>query len=199
VVNESSVRVIQPGEFLNGERLFLRLVTLEDCTEMYVAWLNDSEVNRYLETGWVKQTLDSVRRYIEAMLDSTENYLFAIVLKHNHMHIGNLKIGPVHVIHSYADVGYFIGRKELWRQGYATEAISVALEFAFNRLKLHRLQAGVCGQHSGGIGVLQKLGFVREGTLRKKLKLRTGNGWDDHLLFGILREEWQKRVACITK
>ena len=45
-----NARVIQLGEWFHGARASLRLITVDDCTERYVAWLNDPEVSRYLET-----------------------------------------------------------------------------------------------------------------------------------------------------
>ena len=191
-------RVILPGEQLHGKRLFLRLVTIDDCTDAYVDWLNDPEVNHYLETGWSVQTLKSIRTFVDSMLSTSDNYLFAIVLKDNLAHIGNVKIGPINRIHLYADLGYFIGTKEQWRKGFASEAIGVAVDFAFVRLGLHRVQAGVNSENSASRKVLLKVGFSHEGALRKKLKSRTGKGWDDNLLLGMLKEEWMKRPQGAT-
>ena len=76
-----SARAIGPGEIFSGELVALRLVTLADCSEWYVSWLNDARVNRYLETRWSPQTLPSVRAYVSAMMASPDNYLFAVLTR----------------------------------------------------------------------------------------------------------------------
>ncbi len=85
-----------------------------------------------------------------------------------------------------ASLGYWIGRPHA-RQGYMTEAISAALDFAFARLGLHRVEAA-CLPHNGpSRGLLAKSGFQEEGFARDYLKI---NGrWQDHVLFSILRDD----------
>lgn len=85
-----------------------------------------------------------------------------------------------------ASLGYWIGRPHA-RQGYMTEAISAALDFAFARLGLHRVEAA-CLPHNGpSRGLLAKAGFREEGFARDYLKI---NGrWQDHVLFAILRDD----------
>jgi len=85
-----------------------------------------------------------------------------------------------------ASLGYWIGRPHS-RQGYMTEAISAALDFAFARLGLHRVEAA-CLPHNGpSRALLAKSGFREEGFARDYLKI---NGrWQDHVLFAILRDD----------
>ena len=89
-----------------------------------------------------------------------------------------------------ASLGYWIGRPHA-HQGYMTEAISGALDFAFARLGLHRVEAA-CLPHNGpSRGLLAKSGFREEGFARDYLKI---NGrWQDHVLFSILRDDPRSR------
>lgn len=182
-------RVIAPGEWLKGQRVSLRLITLDDCTPRYVDWLADPLVNRYLETRWLPQDLDSVRAFVGSMLDSPWSYLFAIVENDNRCHVGNIKVGPVNPHHLHADVSYFIGERSCWGRGYATEAIGLAARFAFERLRLHRLQAGLYRANEGSRRALEKVGFKMEGAFREQL-VDASQGRQDHLWFGLLRSEW---------
>jgi [ribosomal protein S5]-alanine N-acetyltransferase len=186
------MRVISPGEILKGNGISLRLCELSDCSENYVSWLADPEVNRYLETRWSAQTIDSIRVFVGSMIESPHSYLFAILLDGDSpsgKHVGNIKVGPVIPHHDFADVSYFIGDRNAWGRGLATEAVRVATRFGFERLKLHRLQAGLYETNVGSFRVLEKAGYVYEGRLRKQLRGR--DDWEDHVWFGALADSWR--------
>lgn len=178
---QCSKKRIRPGQILNGKKIFLRLVTLEDCKQEYLNWLNDPEVNRYLETRWHKQTLSSVQEFVLSMLEDPDNYLFAINHSVRNHHIGNIKLGPINHNHSYADISYFIGEKNEWGKGYASEAIHLVSEFGFNRLNLHRLQAGLYRGNIASASALVKAGFQQDGCFKKQL--RGSEGWEDHIWY----------------
>jgi ribosomal-protein-alanine N-acetyltransferase len=82
-------------------------------------------------------------------------------------------------------IGYSLD-KQYNGNGYSTEAVSLAVEFAFNELKLHRVEAGVMLNNIGSMRVLEKAGFHREGIERKGVKI---NGqWEDHQIFAIISD-----------
>ena len=182
------MRLVQPHETFDGTHVVLRLLTVADCSDRYVGWLNDPEVARYLETRWSTQDLASVRAFVGAMVDSPDSYLFAILSKGDGRHVGNIKIGPIRRHHDYADVSFFIGERAVWGRGLASDAIRVATNVAFARLGLHRLQAGLYENNVGSARALEKAGYRFEARLRKQL--RSDAGWEDHLWYGVLREEW---------
>ena len=87
-----------------------------------------------------------------------------------------------------AFLGYKIDGAEA-SKGYMTEALKVAIEYVFNNLKLHRIEANVMPHNIPSIKLLQKLKFEREGYSRKYLKI---NGkWEDHLRFALLNERME--------
>jgi len=184
-------RLISPDERFEGPLVQLRLVTMADCTERYVDWLRDPEVNRYLETRWSPQSLETVQAFVADLLQSEASYLLAITERRadgDARHVGNIKIGPVDPNHACADVSYFVGERAAWGRGLATDAVRVATHVAFERLSLHRLQAGAYARNVATTRVLEKCGYKLEGRLRARLRL--DNAWDDHLLFGLHRDEW---------
>lgn len=77
-----------------------------------------------------------------------------------------------------------------WRKGIATEALKKILEFGFNALNLHRIEAGCAVENTGSIRLLEKVGMKKEGRKRKVLPLK--NGWSDNFEFAILEEDWNK-------
>lgn len=83
--------------------------------------------------------------------------------------------------------GYWVGRS-FARRGYMTEAVYGACCFAFDRLRLHRIEAATLPHNAASQGVLRKCGFREEGMACRYLKI---NGkWQDHRLFALLRDEF---------
>ncbi|RCK74132.1 MAG: acetyltransferase, GNAT family [Anaerolineae bacterium] len=86
-----------------------------------------------------------------------------------------------------AELGYWIG-KPYWNQGFATEAASAVLAFAFLVVGLNRVQARYMTKNPASGRVLEKLGMAYEGTLHQSI-LRFGK-FEDVDLYSILREEY---------
>ncbi len=182
-----TTRLINPADEFRGQSTLLRLLTLDDVTDRYVAWLNDPQVNRYLETRFRAQTSETVREFVAGMVASSDSYLFGIIALDDRAHVGNLKIGPINRHHEFADVSYFIGDRSRWGKGLATDAIRLSVEVAFSRLKLHRVQAGVYEHNVGSCRALERAGFALEGRFSRQLRNVDGN-WEDHVWYGRVRD-----------
>jgi RimJ/RimL family protein N-acetyltransferase len=180
-------KVIADGDRLVGDAVYLRLIEPSDCSERYLGWLLDPQVNRFLETRWTEQTPSTIEEFVGAMRASPDDYLFAIVHRESDRHIGNIKVGAINRVHKHCEVGYFIGDREMWGKGIATEAIRLATEFSFERLGMHRVQAVVDVDNPASAKALERVGYSKEGTLREKLFF--DGRWNDQLLYGILRTD----------
>lgn len=174
---------------LRSPRLALRKLTAADATPAYAAWLNDPEVNRYLETRYNVQTIESCREFIAQMNASDAQHLFGMFLAETGQHIGNIKVGFVDRRNRSAQVSLFIGEKSVWGKGYATEAIQAVSSHAFFDLDLQRLEAGVYQGNFGSLQAFLKVGYTVEGFFRRKYVL------DGHLVgcfwLGVLKDEWR--------
>ena len=84
-----------------------------------------------------------------------------------------------------ATLGYWIGAPYA-RQGLMTAAVTLAVSFAFDHLRLHRLEAACLPSNLASIALLRRCGFAQEGLARRYLKI--GGRWQDHLLFARLDE-----------
>jgi ribosomal-protein-alanine N-acetyltransferase len=94
--------------------------------------------------------------------------------------------------HRSASLGYCFA-EAAWGHGYATEAAAALLEWAYGALDLNRVQAETDTRNLASARVLEKLGFVREGTLREDCVV---NGdVSDSWVYGLLRREWQPTSA----
>jgi [ribosomal protein S5]-alanine N-acetyltransferase len=88
-----------------------------------------------------------------------------------------------------ASMGYCLD-DAAWGQGIATEAAGALLQWAFNTLDLNRVQAETDTRNTASSRVLEKLGFVREGTLREDCIVE--GDVSDTWVYGLLRREWKR-------
>jgi len=179
---------VNTDKIIVGQRIRIRAISLRDCTQNYVDWLNDNEVNQYLETRWVKQDLQSVKEFVISQMNSEYSFLFAIELNDTGRHIGNIKIGPINKRYSHADISYFIGDKSMWNTGIATEAISLVIRFGFETLQLHRIEAGAYAAAVGSWKALEHNGFMRESVFREQVI--SGGKYMDVYRYGLLETEY---------
>lgn len=152
---------------LRDQRLLLRPLTLDDVTPAYVDWLNDPDVNRYLETRHQTQTLETVGAFVAAVTSRADTHIFAMGLDDGERHIGNIKVGPIKPNHALADVSLFIGEKDCWGRGYAAEAITLVSRFAFDAMPVVKLSASFYAANVASIGAFLKAGYREEGLRRK--------------------------------
>lgn len=146
---------------LESDNFYLRNISLDDCNENYLSWMNDSDINKYLESRFTTHTINSLKDFVTSMNNSDNNILFAIVDKESDKHIGNIKLGNIHPIHKYADIGLVIGDKSYWGHGIATKAISLVSDYAFDILNLRKIIAGIYENNIGSIKAFEKCGFKK--------------------------------------
>jgi len=191
-----------PGRQIVGGKVRLRALTLDDCTAAYLSWMKDEETNRYMETRWGEQTIDSIKSFVSGVNDSKHSYIFAI--EYCGAHVGNIKIGPINTRYRNADISYFIGEKAHWGKGLACDAVACAVDFAFRDLSLNRLQAGCFRENVGSQKVLENNDFRQEATFRQKYFLTHDDGekgvadWTDCYEYALLACEWRKKHSILA-
>ena len=142
---------------MEGTRLLLRTLQPGDASEDYAAWLNDPEVNAYLETRSI--TLPELRDYITEKFESETAIFFGIFWKETGKHIGNVKLEPIDSKKGTATMGLLIGDKDYWGKGVGTDAVNLVTDFAFEDLGLREVHLGVIAVHASAIRVYEKCGY----------------------------------------
>ena len=170
---------------IKGKQILLKKLSVEDVTADYLNWMNNYEVVKYTESRHTKHTIESLQNFIH-QVDNDSNYCFAIIEIASNKHIGNIKIGNIHPLYKYADIGLIIGDQNFYGKGIATEALQLCVDFAFKQLKLHRLYAGIYDVNIGSIKAFEKAGFVKEGCEKEKC-LFEGKRVDCYI-YGIINE-----------
>lgn len=176
--------------FLFGLRVYLRALEDADVREEYIAWLNDPEVTRYLETGKYPCDAEALRQYVKRFQGSTTHVAFAIIDRGSDAHIGNVTLNNINWVHRTVDTGLMIGNKAYWGKGYAFEAWSLVIEYGFQRLGLRKIIAGVIDGNTASLVTLQKLGFKIEGRLRQEVFIEGEPR--DGLRLGLFRDGFYK-------
>lgn len=152
--------------YLESERLIFKPVSIEHLSQDYVDWMNDSEVNRYLETGG-DYTLEKLRDFLTD-IEQKEILFWGIHLKDRPLHLGNIKIDPINTKHGTAEYGIMMGRKSEWGKGYAKEATIAVIDYCFNILGLRKITLGVVSKNKAALGLYNKIGFEIEGVAKKQ-------------------------------
>lgn len=171
------------------ERIFLRETLLSDVSQEYVDWMNDPEVTRYMEARFGQHTFESVKDFVRNV-GKENSVLLAVIAKDHQKHIGNVKLGPIDKNHAFTILGVMIGDRNYWGKGYGPEAIKLAVEYAFTKLGLRKINADVYENNIGSLRAFQKTGFQEEG--RRKRQYFSDGKWLDAVCFSINKDNYKE-------
>jgi RimJ/RimL family protein N-acetyltransferase len=178
-----------PAPTLQTARLRLRPFTDADADALF-ALHSDAYVLRYWDSPpWTEPA--RAERFIAAcrqLADDGAGARLAIDRLFDEAFVGWCSVTRWNREYRSAALGYCL-TDAAWGRGYATEAAGALLEWAFDAMDLNRVQAETDTRNAASARVLEKLGFVREGTLREDCIV---NGdVSDSWVYGLLRREWE--------
>ncbi|MEO9211499.1 MAG: GNAT family protein [Ginsengibacter sp.] len=175
---------------LETKRLNIRELILKDINNVHQL-LSLPETDKFNTLG-IPETLQVTEKILlewvkDQKIQSRKSYVLALDLKDGDQFIGLIAINLGKEKYKTAEV-WFKVHKDFWGKGYTTEALTKLLEFGFDQLKLHRIEAGCAVDNIASCKVLEKVGMIREGLKRKKLPIR--GEWKDNYFYGILEEDF---------
>jgi RimJ/RimL family protein N-acetyltransferase len=147
---------------LVGKRCYLSPINVEDA-ELYVAWLNDRDVAEGLASHQELFSIAREREILEAFAKRPN--MFAIVEGETDTLIGGCALNGLNQVDRTAELGIFIGRKDLWGKGYGQEGVNLLTRFAFEVLNLNIVTLDVYEFNERAIRCYEKCGFVEYGRL----------------------------------
>jgi len=180
---------------IKTNRLILRPLKEEDAKSI-LENINNLEVTKWLLVVPYPYTLKDAKKWVKENKDKwkkkkKESYTFGIELKEEKKIIGGIGIHDFDKFQGKASVGYWLG-ENYHGKGYGTEALDALLKFAFNNLKLRKIEAGVfVGNPSSG-KLLEKFGAKQEGLRRKSNRCKADGKIKDEIIYGLLKEEWKR-------
>ena len=180
------------GLCVNGE--VITNLSIREFTETelhnpdYYAWLRDYKNTKYIgrHEYFLNTPFSEIENYVLDLINSSNNCFFAVYFED--AFIGTLKIGHISWYNSVADVGFLVGRKDYRGRGFGTEILRMGCRYAFECLGIRKLEGGCFASNIPAVKMFLKAGFTLEGTIRKKLKL--GDRYDDHNLYGLFPDEF---------
>jgi [ribosomal protein S5]-alanine N-acetyltransferase len=151
---------------IETSRLSLRTLQDGDVSQKYVDWLNDPDVNRYLETRHSVQTLDTCKEFVRRCNSEKSERLMGVFLKETMVHVGNVKLGFINEVHSRGQISLFIGDKSQWGRGIAKEVVHAVTKYGFEDVGLERIEAGCYEGNFSSLRVFLSVGYTVEGFFR---------------------------------
>ncbi|WP_459193481.1 GNAT family N-acetyltransferase [Halosimplex sp. J119] len=175
-----------PGPvFLRGERVTLRPPEEEDLNFLQRTH-NDPAVRQSMPRVH-PQNRDATREeYVEGS-EGTVGLLICDGDDPDAERLGFCALFDVSTDSGRAEVGVWLD-PAAEGQGYATEALSLLVDYAFNERRLHRLNAGRLATNDRSTALLERLGFTEEG--RRREYYFVGGEFVDRVEYGLLTSEW---------
>ena len=179
----------KPQPALKGKLVSIRPAASGDYTEWAAVRRESRDFLTPWEPKWASDELDRIawrqriRRYREEIAQGT-GMPFLIFENANGQLAGGITLGNIRYgVAQTGQVGYWIGVNHAGK-GMMAEALQLVVRFAFDTLRLHRVEAACIPDNARSIRVLEKAGFRREGLLRSYLRI---NGvWQDHYLYALI-------------
>jgi RimJ/RimL family protein N-acetyltransferase len=176
--------------FWQGQLVRLRGVEPSDA-ETFARWNLDSETARELDFVWPPVSLALVRKDLEELsLKRLDGDAFTWVVEDaSAAAVGSISTHGCNPRTGVFGYGLSVAREHR-RRGYATEAVMLVLRYYFQELRYQKCLVGVHSNNPASVALHEKLGFVREGTLRRMHY--TGGRFHDAYHYGMLKEEWEQ-------
>ena len=185
------------GQRLDHGRVYLRPPVQRDWREWATLRAESRDFLVPWEPAWPYDALtrNAFRRRVKVYRTEARqgtSYSFLVFRGADDVLIGGVTLSNVRRgVAQTGSLGYWAGARYS-RQGYMTEALAAVLRFAFGPLGLHRVEAACLPDNAASRALLIRSGFREEGYARDYLRI---NGrWQDHALFGLVREDFASRA-----
>lgn len=179
---------------LKTPRLILRPFESADVKDI-VRNINDLEVSKWLLVVPYPYRMKDAKEFVKKNKKKWRtrpqtDFTFGIELKEEGRIIGGIGLHRIDKFHGKTEIGYWLGQ-DYWRNGYGSEALQAVISFAFGRLKLRKLEAGVFDGNPSSGKLLEKFGFKHEGTRIQTYRCKADGKVKDEYLYGLLKKDYR--------
>jgi ribosomal-protein-alanine N-acetyltransferase len=177
---------------LTGDMVTLRELQLSDAPSL-LTMLTTHEVARFISPA--PATLEGFERFIawaHRERQSGHYVCYAVVPQGQSTAVGLFQVRQLEASFAIAEWGFALG-SAYWGTGMFAECATLVVDFAFDVLGVHRLEARAAVVNGRGNGALRKIGAVQEAVLRRSF-LCNGN-YIDQMLWSILDTDWRQGKA----
>lgn len=173
---------------LSSDRLWLRPLRGSDAQALFGIHSDPAFARFWSSAPWT-QLAQAEQLIAQDQIDLAqgEHVRLGIVRTQDKVLLGTCTLFKIHVTNRRAELGYGLGPVH-WGQGYAREAVTALLDWGFDTLGLHRVEADIDPENQASATLLQRLGFQLEGRLRERWIV--AGQVSDSAIYGLLAREW---------
>lgn len=179
-----------PFPILESERLRFRKLTNEDAPEI-LKLRGNPEIMKFIPRPLLTD-IDGALAHIKIIndnIDKNTDINWAVTEKNNDKCIGIMGFYRTQPEHFRTELGYMISTEHSGK-GYVTEAVNTLLNFAFNQLNFHSIEAVIDSRHIASERVLIKNGFVKEAHFKENFYYN--NEFTDTVIYSLLKRNFTK-------
>jgi ribosomal-protein-alanine N-acetyltransferase len=152
-----------PFPVIETERLMLRKISIDDAEDIFHLRTNEDAM-RYINKPKLL-SIDDAKEIIKKM-NEPDRIQWGITLKNKIKIVGTIGYHRIVKEHYRAEVGYMID-PQYWNTGLMSEAITKVIEYGFDKMKLHSIEAIINPSNSISRKILQKFNFIKEGFFKE--------------------------------
>ena len=166
-------------------RVYLRALEPDDY-KTSIKWRKDDEIWNLL--GGTKYFVSEAyeKKWVENTIFDSKDLKLAICLVENDRYIGNVYMTDINMINRSCESHILIGERDCWGQGYAREALLLAVDYMNKERGLRRFEALVLKGNTSSIKMHEKCGYVLEG-VRRGAVYKNGE-FQDQLILALIVE-----------
>ena len=154
-----------PFQNLESDRLILRQITNDDVLEIF-SLRSNPETMKYIPRPLAATTDDALGhiKMIQDKIETNQGINWAVTLKGNNKLLGIVGHYRIKWEHFRSEIGYML-LPEFHGQGIITEVVKLLIDYGFNEMKMHSLEAIIDPRNTASARVLEKNNFVKEAHL----------------------------------
>lgn len=155
-------------ETITGDRIILREYREEDSAHIY-NWTRDEITTKWMGRKYRNpRPMDEIENSVRSIISQPpkDGVFFAIANRETETYIGGIDLTSIDWIDKNGVLSIVIAKSSDRNKGFAAEAITLLLDYAFNELDLHKIEMGVYSDNKAAVRCYEKLGFNIEGSLK---------------------------------
>lgn len=164
------MNIFQKFPTIDLKHINIKLIELNTCySEDFFEYISDPLVHKYITCDNIPKNLLEAKNeliYWINLFHNQQSIYWGILDTVNNKLIGSCGFNCFHPIHRKADLSYELSSK-YWNKGITTNCLREICKFAFNLMKINRIQSTVAIKNFSSIRVLEKLNFTKEGELQE--------------------------------
>lgn len=181
---------------LPGDKTSLVILTSDDVF-LICKWINNKRVTQYLNAYSRVYSLEYERKWLENALMDIDNPILGI-WKNREKRLCGIVSLRVDKDNNRALLGIYIGDERDWGKGYGSEAVILALDYAFYVLGVHKVWLGLLSYNKRAYKSYKKIGFKEVGRFRDHIKI-SDSKYADYIIMDILKKEFDERYKSKVK